>query len=219
MSANYSTIKEWLDARNVRLIAVSKTKPVEAIRDLMHAGQLDFGENRAQELKEKQAQLPGNIRWHMIGHLQKNKVKYIAAWVTLIQSVDSFELLAEINKYGVKYQRIIPCLLQVHIAKEETKFGFDENEIKSMLTNPSFSEMKNISICGLMGMATFTENMHIVSREFRSLKTLFDSLKKNHFPNSADFTELSMGMSSDYEIAVEEGATMVRIGSLIFGKR
>lgn len=219
MHNNYNEIKQYLDAHQVKLIAVSKTKPVEMIQEVFANGQMDFGENRVQELSEKATMLPKEIRWHMIGHLQKNKVKYIAPFIHLIHSVDSVELLAEINKQAVKNNRIIPCLLQIHIAEEETKFGFDKDELLALFNSNAIVEMKNVRIDGLMGMATLTNNQEQIRKEFRGLKMLFEQLKKLYFQNKNSFTQLSMGMSSDYIIAVEEGATMVRIGSLIFGER
>lgn len=210
----YKEIIAELKSKNVTLVAVSKTKPVEDILELYHLGQRDFGENYVQELVEKYEQLPKDIRWHFIGHLQSNKVKQIAPFISLIHSVDSQKLLKEINKQGAKNNRVIGCLLQVHIAKEETKFGLDENELKEILV-PGFKEYKSLSVEGLMAMASFTDNMEIVKKEFKSLKVLFDKFRVYH----SRLTILSMGMSSDYELAIEEGSTMVRIGSLLFGKR
>ena len=213
---NYRTIDSFLKEKNVILVAVSKTKPVEDILELYDLGQRDFGENYVQELVEKQKQLPKDIRWHFIGHLQSNKVKLIAPFIYLIQSVDSKKLLKEINKEASKSERNINCLLQVHIAKEETKFGMDENELKSLATDfKESSNFKNISIKGLMGMASFTDDEKIVRTEFHSLKSLFASFSILHSP----FTILSMGMSGDYKRAIEEGSNMVRIGSLLFGER
>lgn len=204
---------------SVTLVAVSKTKPIEDIREAYAAGQLDFGENKVQELTEKESVLPKDIRWHMIGHLQTNKVKYIAPFVHLIHSVDSEKLLKEINKQGKKQNRIINCLLQVHIASEETKYGWDENELNEFLTSGRLAEYENIYIQGLMGMATFTEDQRVVRNEFKGLNTLFNKLKtKFQFPNLSMET-LSMGMSGDYALAVEEGSTMIRVGSSIFGNR
>jgi pyridoxal phosphate enzyme (YggS family) len=201
------------------LVAVSKTKPAEAIKEAYDAGQRIFGENKAQELTGKYETLPKDIQWHMIGHLQSNKVKYIAPFVSLIHSVDSFKLLEEINKQGVKVNRVIPCLLQVHIAEEETKFGFSEEEILDLLKTASFNTLNNIKVVGLMGMATFTDNVDQVRKEFRSLKTIFEKLKSSSLPSQIEMEELSMGMSGDYKIAIEEGSTMVRVGSAIFGNR
>ena len=201
-----------LEPKQVTLVAVSKTKPAEDILALYEAGQRDFGENYVQELVDKQAILPAAIRWHFIGHLQRNKVKYIAGFVHLIHGVDSFSLLKEINKQAAKQNRIIDCLLQVHIASEETKFGFDEQELLSI---QGLEALSNIHIVGLMGMASFTEDKEKVRIEFNALKTMFDLFSAHYFP----LTILSMGMSADYPIAIEEGSTMVRIGSLLFGAR
>jgi PLP dependent protein len=210
----YQKIITELQSKNVTLVAVSKTKPAEDIKALYDLGQRDFGENYVQELTDKAEQLPKDIRWHFIGHLQSNKVKYIAPFVHLIHGVDSLKLLEEINKQALKNNRIIDCLLQVFIAKEETKFGLDEEELVNVLA----SQLANVRISGLMGMASFTDSMDTVRNEFKYLKTLFDKhtpLTTHHSP----FTTLSMGMSSDYHIAIEEGSTMVRIGSLLFGSR
>jgi hypothetical protein len=207
----YKKIMAELQSKNVALVAVSKTKPVEDIKALYDLGQRDFGENYVQELAEKAEQLPKYIRWHFIGHLQSNKVKLIAPFVHLIHGVDSLKLLQEINKQAFKNKRIIDCLLQVYIAKEETKFGLNEDE----LTNVLVSELSNARLCGLMGMASFTENMDTVRSEFHYLKTIFDKLPTN----GSRLPTLSMGMSSDYKIAIDEGSNMVRIGSLIFGER
>lgn len=202
-----------------KLIAVSKTQPVERIKEAYDAGQRVFGENKVQELVPKHDALPKDIEWHMIGHLQSNKVKYIAPFVHLIHGIDSVKLLEEVNKQGQKNQRVISCLLQVHIAKEETKFGFADKEILELIHSPSLEKMSNIKITGLMGMATFTDNKGQVRREFRSLKKLFDTLKNSTLPSNCDIRELSMGMSGDYKIAIEEGSTMVRVGTAIFGER
>ncbi|TDS15269.1 hypothetical protein DFQ03_1910 [Maribacter caenipelagi] len=199
----------------VTLVAVSKTKPMSCIQEAYDEGQRVFGENRVQEMTEKWESLPKDIEWHMIGHLQRNKVKYMAEYVSLVHGVDSPRLLAEINKQAEKHNRVISCLLQVHIAEEDTKFGFNEEELLDLVANEEFKAFKNVKIVGLMGMATFTDNMDQVRREFASLKTLFTKFKSNY----ADFTILSMGMSGDYNIAIEEGSTMVRIGSSIFGSR
>ncbi|MBC8048481.1 MAG: YggS family pyridoxal phosphate-dependent enzyme [Fimbriimonadaceae bacterium] len=219
MNDTYQTISNYLYQHNVTLVAVSKTKPAQTILELYNTGQKDFGENRVQELKEKYEILPKDIRWHLIGHLQKNKVKYIAPWIYLIHSVDSTELLMEINKQAEKSNRIIPCLLQIYIAKEETKFGLDETELFKLLDDNTNENLGNIRIDGLMGMATNTENEETVRNEFRYLKSLFDITKSKYFPNADHFKHLSMGMSSDYKIGMEEGSTMVRIGSLLFGER
>jgi pyridoxal phosphate enzyme (YggS family) len=211
----YLEIVKQLSDKNISLVAVSKTKPVESIKELYELGQRDFGENYVQELVDKQQQLPHDIRWHFIGHLQTNKVKYIAPFVHLIHGIDSFKLLKEVNKQAIKLNRIIQVLLQVHIAQEETKFGMDEQELEQLFTkeNVQLQELKNIRICGLMGMASFTEDPNKIRAEFRYLKSLYDRFSGNQF------SVLSMGMSSDYMIAIEEGSNLVRIGSLIFGER
>ena len=205
----------------VKLVAVSKTKPVQDIEELYQMGQRDFGENYVQEMADKKVQLPKDIRWHFIGHLQSNKVKYIAPFVFMIQGVDSHKLLLEIDKQAKKNQRIIQCLLQVHIATEESKFGFNEKELEELTGNihayRAKDELKNIHIAGLMGMASFTENKIQIRKEFIYLKSIFDETKS--ILNDENFSTLSMGMSSDYPIAIEEGSNMVRIGSLIFGER
>ena len=208
------------------LVAVSKTKPVEDVLELYHLGQLDFGENYVQELTEKYAALPKDIRWHFIGHLQSNKVKYIAPFVHLIHGVDSLSLLKEINKQGLKNNRVIDCLLQVHIAKEETKFGLDEQELQELITTikNEFAELDNVRVAGLMGMASFSENPDLIRKEFRHLKSLYDNIAQapagSGGPTSnLQLQTLSMGMSADYPIALEEGSNLVRIGSLIFGER
>jgi len=216
MSVNieqYQQISRELLAASVTLVAVSKTKPVEDIKALYDIGQKDFGENYVQELVDKQAVLPNDIRWHFIGHLQSNKVKYIAPFVHLIHGVDSLKLLKEIDKQAAKNNRIIDCLLQVHIATEETKFGMDEQELKD--TIEQLSSFPNVRVRGLMGMASFTDDQEKVRSEFRSLHNIFKQSVMNHQPSAI----LSMGMSGDYTIAIEEGSTMVRIGSLLFGAR
>ena len=201
------------------LIAVSKMQPLEKIKEAYAAGQRVFGENKAQEMVPKYDALPRDIQWHMIGHLQTNKVKYIAAFVTLIHSVDTLKLLEEINKQARRFNRIIPCLLQVHIAEEETKFGFLPGEMADVMAADMWKGMQNIEIRGLMGMATFTDNTEHIRREFRSLKTLFDNLATMRLPTAVTMKELSMGMSGDYQIAIKEGSTMVRVGTAIFGER
>ncbi len=219
MNKEYSRIAEELKRASILLVAVSKTKSTEEIMELYVAGQRDFGENRVQELREKYELLPKDIRWHLIGHLQTNKVKYIAGWVHLIHSVDRLELLQEINRQGEKAGRVIECLLQVYIAKEETKFGLSDEEMYSIFNNPQLKSMKFVRLCGLMGMATNTNDESVIRQEFRHLKNLFEDVKRDHFSETDSFKHLSMGMSSDYKIAGEEGSTMVRIGSLIFGER
>ena len=204
---------------NVRLVAVSKTKPVEDILEIYNKGQRVFGENKVQELVDKFSILPKDIQWHFIGHLQRNKVKFIVPFVHLIHSVDSARLLAEINKQAKKVDRVVNCLLQFHIAEEETKFGLDLNEAKSLFESSDYLEMQNIKLCGIMGMGTFINDTSITHREFQSLKNIFDDLKNNYFQNDPGFKEISMGMSGDYKIAIEEGSTLVRIGSALFGSR
>ena len=211
---NLLAVKQTIP-NSVTLVAVSKTKPISDIQEAYDQGQRIFGENRVQEMTEKWEKMPKDIEWHMIGHLQRNKVKYMAEYVSLVHGVDSPRLLAEINKQAEKHNRTIPCLLQVHIAEEDTKFGFNEEELLDLVRNENFKSHKNVKIVGLMGMATFTENMDQVRREFKSLQSLYLKLKSEY----ADFTTLSMGMSGDYQIAIEEGSTMVRIGSSIFGSR
>lgn len=214
----YLQIKAELDAKNVTLVAVSKTKPASDIMELYELGQRDFGENYVQELVEKAEQLPKDIRWHFIGHLQSNKVKYIAPFVHLIHGVDSEKLLKEINKQAVKLNRTIDVLLQIHIAKEETKFGLDEEELNLIIQQFEDLKIENVRVCGLMGMASFSEDMDLVRSEFQYLKTLFNKYTNLQISN-IQFQILSMGMSGDYKIAMKEGSTMVRIGSLLFGAR
>lgn len=204
---------------DVQLIAVSKTKPVLLIQEVYQAGQRAFGENKVQEMTDKYEQLPKDIQWHLIGHLQTNKVKYIAPFVHLIHAVDSLKLLQEIDKQAAKNNRIIPCLLQFHIASEETKFGLDFSEAEEILQSREFIEMQHVQIVGLMGMASFTENGEQVRDEFRNLNNYFQIIKSHYFKFNPDFKHLSMGMSSDYQLAIEEGSTMVRIGSTLFGSR
>jgi len=204
---------------NCKLIAVSKTKPLEDLKSAYDAGIRDFGENKVQEIQAKQPEMPSDTRWHMIGHLQSNKIKYIAPFVYLIHGVDSFKLLREIDKQGKKIDRVIPVLLQMHIATEESKFGFDRSELEAMLDSKEFISLTHVKIMGLMGMATFTDNQDQIRQEFRGLKQLFEDLKSRKLPEFMEMNELSMGMSGDYQIAQEEGSTMVRIGSSIFGAR
>lgn len=213
------SILRELEPYGARLIAVSKTKPVEDIMDLYEQGQRAFGENRVQEMVEKQEQLPQDIEWHLIGHLQRNKVKYIVPFVHMIESVDSPRLLREINKRARGEARKIDCLLQFKIAEEETKYGFDLPTAKELLSSESFEKMDHVCIRGVMGMATFTDDEDQVRREFRRLKDIFDTLKAEFFSSQDSFREISMGMSGDYHIALEEGSTMVRIGTLLFGPR
>jgi pyridoxal phosphate enzyme (YggS family) len=211
--------KNVIENEQCTLVAVSKTKPAEDILQAYQAGLKDFGENKVQEMTEKFEQLPKDIHWHMIGHLQRNKVKYIAPFVYLIHSVDSMRLLKEINKQGHKVGRVIDCLLQIHIAREESKFGLDEGELKELLESQEFAGMSHVQVKGLMGMATNTDNIETIRDEFRSLKVLFEKIKSDYSLPNLQMQELSMGMSSDYLIAIEEGSTMVRVGSAIFGAR
>ena len=204
---------------SVKLVCVSKFHTNATILEAYNSGERIFGESKVQELCKKQPELPADISWHFVGHLQTNKVKFLVPFVDLIHGVDSLKLLTEINKQAAKIDRKINCLLQVHIAQEDTKFGFDESELCALLASGILKDFKHISIRGLMGMATFTDNMEQVRQEFRGLKNLFDQVKADFFAADADFSELSMGMSDDYQIAISEGSTMVRIGSLIFGNR
>ena len=205
--------------KHVTLVAVSKTKPVSAIEEAYAAGQRHYGENKVQELVEKAEQLPKDIHWHLIGHLQSNKVKYIAPFVALIHSVDSLKLLLEINRQAAKNNRVIPVLLQFHIAQEETKFGFSLEEVLELLNSEEFKNLGNIRIDGVMGMASFTDDEAQIRKEFKLLKTYFDELKSTFFNEKNYFSICSMGMSGDYLIAIEEGSTMIRVGSSIFGLR
>lgn len=203
---------------HVTLVAVSKTKPVPDLMEAYNAGQRIFGENKIQEMVDKWEQMPKDIEWHMIGHVQSNKVKYMAPFVSLIHGVDSLKLLEEINKQALKNNRIIDCLLQIYIAEEESKFGLDEKELSALLASSVFKEMKNIRIAGLMGMATFTENQDQIKKEFTHLKSIFDGLQSLQTEN-CKLKTISMGMSGDYQLAIACGSTMVRIGSSIFGGR
>lgn len=206
-------------ADGVRLIAVSKTKPVEDLQEAYEAGQRLFGENKALEMRDKHEVLPKDIEWHFIGHLQTNKIKYIAGYVSLIHSIDSLNLLQAVDKEAAKHDRVIDCLLQFHIATEETKFGLDMAEAQALLESAEYAEMKHVRIVGVMGMATNTEDRDLVRREFRTLKECRDRLAERYFAGCAEFREISMGMSGDYDIAMEEGSTLVRVGSAIFGAR
>ena len=214
---NLTEIKSQLPA-HVTLVAVSKTKPVSDLMEAYNAGQRIFGENKIQEMTEKWEQMPKDIEWHMIGHVQTNKVKFMAEYVSLVHGVDSFKLLEEINKQAKKHNRVIACLLQVHIAEEETKFGLNEDELEEILYSEDFRILENIRIVGLMGMATFTENTSQIEKEFNHLKAIFDKNKSLN-TNNCQLTTLSMGMSGDYQLAISCGSTMVRIGSSIFGNR
>ncbi len=204
---------------DVTLVAVSKTKPNSSILEAHEEGQRIFGENKVQECVEKQEALPKDIKWHLIGHLQTNKVKYIAPFIELIHAVDSFKLLKEINKQAKKNKRTIDCLLQFHIAQEESKFGLSFVEAQELLSTPEFIELQNISITGVMGMATFTDNEEQVREEFQALENYFNVIKSHFFKFNDAFETISMGMSGDYQLAIEEGSTMVRVGSSIFGGR
>ena len=203
----------------VRLVAVSKYHPVETIEAAYGAGQRVFGESREQELSRKQAALPKDIEWHFIGHLQTNKVKYIVPYIAMIEAVDSYKLLAEIDRQAAKFGRNIPCLLEVHIAEEDTKYGFTFGSCRQMLEEGNWKELRHVTLSGVMGMATNTDDEEEIRREFRSLRAFFEELKAAFFKNSEAFREVSMGMSHDYPLAVEEGSTMVRVGSKIFGER
>ena len=218
IAENISQIRKNIP-ENVRLIAVSKLKPVSAIQEAYNAGQQLFGENRTQEITGKYQLLPKDIQWHFIGHLQTNKVKYIIPYVNMIHSVDSGKLLHEINRLAEKNDRIVDCLLQFYIATEESKFGFSLSEAEEMLSGVEFQTWKNIRICGVMGMATLTDNQEVIRSEFKTLKHYFQVLKNKYFADQEAFKEISMGMTDDYLIAIEEGSTMVRIGSAIFGER
>ncbi len=218
-TANLTDLTRKLAASGARLVAVSKTHTPEEILLLYQAGQRLFGENRVQELQDKQVALPADIEWHLIGHLQRNKVRFIAPFVAMIHSVDSERLLEEIDRQAQKAGRVIPVLLQVHIAAEETKFGWSPEELQAWIGSEAWKKYAHIAICGLMGMATFTDNTVQVRAEFQRLRHLFDRIKQEAFAVKPEFRELSMGMSADYEIALEEGATLVRIGSLLFGER
>ena len=215
---NLEKIKVTLP-QGVTLVAVSKTKPVSDLQEAYDAGQRAFGENYPQEMRDKHEVLPQDIQWHFIGHLQTNKIKYIIPYVTLIHSIDSANLLEAVNKEAKKHERVVDCLLQFHIALEETKFGLDLEEARQLLESEAFKAMQNVRICGVMGMATFTDDDAEIRKEFKNLKNIFETLKKDYFANQPQFKEISMGMSDDYLIAIEEGATLVRVGSKIFGAR
>lgn len=215
---NIKLIREEIP-QNVKLIAVSKTKPVEDILEVYNSGHKIFGENKPQELRDKEAVMPKDIEWHFIGHLQTNKVKYIAPFVSLIHGVDSLKVLSEINKQAIRNERVIDCLIQIDIAHEETKFGLFEDQARELLNSDVFFSMKNVRICGVMGIGSITDDLNKTRREFKELKTTFHKLKEEFFLKEDSFSEVSMGMSSDYSLAIEEGSTMVRIGSSIFGER
>lgn len=218
VAENINQIKAKLPA-NVRLVAVSKTKPAELLLEAYNQGQRAFGENKVQEMVWKSEELPKDIEWHFIGHLQSNKIKYIATFVHLIHGVDSFKLLKAIDSEAKKVNRIIPCLLQFHIAEEETKFGLSMDEAIEFLNSDEYKKLEHVKISGVMGMATYTDDENQIRKEFSYLKTCFETLKSEYFTNNDDFKEISMGMSCDYLIAIEEGSTMIRIGSNIFGER
>ena len=215
---NLETVRKTIPS-GVLLVAVSKTKPVEDIQEAYDAGQRVFGENHALEMRDKHEALPKDIEWHFIGHLQTNKIKYIISFARMIHSIDTFNLLQAVNKEAAKHERVVDCLLQFHIAEEETKFGLDMAEAEEILNSDVYKEMKNVRICGVMGMATNTADMTQVRKEFKHLKEIFTTLKSKHFADNEWFKEISMGMSHDYPIAIEEGSTMVRVGSKIFGER
>lgn len=219
ITKNIEEIQNELKPIGVTLVAVSKTKPIEDIQEAYDAGQRIFGENLVQDMVEKYEQLPKDIQWHLIGHLQTNKVKYIAPFISLIESVDSIKLMKEINKHAIKHNRVINCLLQVYIADEDTKFGLDHVELIELLESQEFAELNNIRIRGLMGIATNTDNEKVIKEEFYELKMLFDGIKVSYFRREDSFDTLSMGMSSDYKIAIEQGSNMIRLGSSLFGKR
>lgn len=218
IAENIALIKVQIP-ENVTLVTVSKTKPNELLMEAYNAGQRIFGENRVQELTAKAQSLPKDIEWHMIGHLQSNKIKYIAPFVSLIHSVDKPKLLKEIDKEAEKNGRIIPVLLQFHIAEEDTKFGLSLEEAEELISSEEFKNWRHIQVIGVMGMATFTDNETQVRKEFRNLKNIFETLRSNYFEEEPSFKEISMGMSGDYLLAIEEGSTMVRVGSSIFGNR
>jgi PLP dependent protein len=218
IALNINTLKSQIPS-SVKIVAVSKTRPVSDILVAYNSGQRAFGENRVQELLSKNIHLPSDIEWHLIGHLQTNKVKFVVPFISMIQSVDTSRLLSAINTESMKAGRITDCLLQFHIAKEESKFGFDNNEACELLDSDDYKTFNHVNICGVMGMATFTDNTDIVREEFKFLKTCFMNLKNNYFSANSQFKEISMGMSGDFLIAADEGATIVRIGSLIFGER
>lgn len=215
---NIQEIREHVP-KDVKLICVTKFHPEATIMEAYEAGERNFGESRVQELIAKQPNLPDDIRWHFIGHLQTNKIKFIADFVSLIHGVDSLRVLKAINRHAARADRVVECLLQVHIADEQTKFGFTVEELKELFEDKEFKNLKNVKIAGLMGMATFTDDKEQVRGEFRFLKSLFDKIKQDYFAEEECFCELSMGMSEDYKIAIEEGSTMIRIGTAIFGER
>lgn len=217
---NIQNIENQLIGTKAKLVAVTKTKPIEMLMEAYNAGFKRYGENYVQELVDKYEAMPKDIEWHLIGHLQSNKVKYIAPFVSLIHSVDSFKLLKEINKQAEKNNRVIDCLMQVYIAEEDTKTGMEETDLYDMLFSNELKELKNIRILGVMGMSTFTDDVSLIRKEFKHLKLIFDEIKTSEYGEEhPEFTEISMGMSGDWQIAVEEGSTMIRVGSAIFGSR
>ena len=218
ISENLSEINQHIP-QGVQLVAVSKTKPISDIEEAYNAGQHVFGENKVQELEDKFRALPKDIEWHLIGHLQSNKVKYIAPFVSMIHAVDSEQLMKDIDKEGAKNNRVIDCLIQIHIAQEDTKFGFSEEEAMAFFQSNNWMQYNHVRICGLMGMATFTDDNQQIRLEFKSLKRLFDSIKTTSMREVESFNQLSMGMSGDFQIGIEEGSTLVRVGSAIFGDR
>lgn len=218
IKSNIQHLRKHIPA-DVKLVCVSKFHPVESIMEAYDAGERIFGESRVQELLQKQPKLPADIQWHFVGHLQTNKIKFIAPFVSLIHGVDSLRVLRTINNQAQKADRTISCLLQVHIADEDTKFGFEPEELINLLSGNEIKDFQHVQVAGLMGMATFTDDKHQVRTEFQQLKKLFDRVKTDFFPDDDSFRELSMGMSQDFEIALEEGSTMIRIGTSIFGER
>jgi len=218
IAENIASLKNELP-QGVKLVAVSKTKPVSDILVAYKSGHRIFGENRVQELLSKKDLLPSDIEWHLIGHLQTNKVKYVVPFISMIHSVDSYKLIKTINYESEKANRIVDCLLQFHIASEETKYGFSMDEVIAMISTPEFSKLDSVKICGVMGMATFTDDENLIRKEFRYLADCFRELKRRYFPENDSFREISMGMSGDYKVAIEEGTTIIRLGSIIFGGR
>lgn len=218
IQSNIQELRQHIPS-DVKLVCVSKFHPAETVMEAYDAGERIFGESRVQELVQKQPELPADIQWHFIGHLQTNKIKFIVPFVKLIHGVDSWKVLNEINKQAEKAAKKTACLLQIHIADEETKFGFSEEELIDLISGDELKKLQNVQIAGLMGMATYTEDEDQVRKEFRTLKVLFDKIKSEYFSDDEAFCELSMGMSQDYQIAIEEGSTMIRIGTSIFGER
>ena len=218
IQSNIQELRQHIPS-DVKLVCVSKFHPAETVMEAYDAGERIFGESRVQELVQKQPELPADIQWHFIGHLQTNKIKFIVPFVKLIHGVDSWKVLNEINKQAEKAAKKTACLLQVHIADEETKFGFSEEELIDLISGDELQNLHNVQIAGLMGMATYTEDENQVRKEFRTLKVLFDKIKSEYFSDDDAFCELSMGMSQDYQLAIEEGSTMIRIGTSIFGER